>query len=272
MLLEAMLRGTAVGLLTGAGQTLGANVCSSKDTPVPAGDKSWFVVYVDAEMEGEGGGAPTFRTRSIVTIEIRSAEADSFAAAQTLGDTLAEVVKRTLLTGQGFDVTLAMTNGGTHAVPAAGSPKLYPGFLVRGPGIDRGGDFIAVQTVNDDGSVELSGAYAGATGSYSFNIGSFIALFEQIDAVKRFPDYHGENRKHIFTDTIEVHGHVHEVFEPAVGPSLTGLNLYVDSVNIFDASSDFPGAEPFTGIAPAPRESGPDGRPEIAASIDLPQT
>ena len=51
------------------------------------------------------------------------------------------------------------------------------------------------------------------------------------------------------------------------GPDLSGINLYADSINIFDPNGDFEGQEPFT-VAPAPRTAGPDGRPEIVADLD----
>lgn len=274
MLWRAMLRGTTVGLLTEAARCGGATVQSSKDTPVPAGTGNWFVVYADDEMEGEGGGAPTFRTKGIVTVEI-TAEAASRAEAEALLDTLTELVKRTLLGGQGFSVVLTVAQGSARAVPASGSPNLYRGYRVRGPGIPEGADFLAIESVNVDDTITLSAAYPGVSGDIRFNIGSFIALFERIDEVKSFPEYKGsENKKHIVMDTVEFHGHVHELFEPAIAQNLNGLNLYIDSVNIFDPNEEypageFPTGEPFTGIAAAPRTSGPDGRPEVGAQIDL---
>ena len=272
MLWRAMLRGTTVGLLTEAAACGGATVQSSKDTPVPAGTGNWFVVYADDEMEGEGGGAPSFRTKGIITVEIR-AEAASRAEAEALLDTLTELVKRTLLGGQGFSVVMTVAQGSARAVPASGSPTLYRGYRVRGPGIPEGADFVAIESVNVDDTVTLSAEYAGPSGDVRFNVGSFIALFERIDEVKSFPEYKGtENKKHIVMDTVEFHGHVREIYEPAIAQSLNGLMLYVDSVNIFDTDSDFAGLEPFDVAQPAPRASGPDNRPEVVAQVELPQS
>jgi hypothetical protein len=176
--------------------------------------------------------APEGRNSGIVTVEVR-AEASTRAAAEALLDTLVELIRGALLRGQGFDATLSVTNGSTHAVPTDVSLTLHPGFLVRGPGIPDHGDFVGIATVNNDGSVELSAPYGGSDGDVSFNIGSFVALFEQITEVKSFPEYKGtENKKHIATDTVEFHGYVHETFEPAITQPLNEIKLWVDSAPI----------------------------------------
>jgi hypothetical protein len=191
----------------------------------------WFVVYADDDLELDYGAAPAGRNSGIVTIEVR-AEASTRCGGSAAGYA-GELIRDALLRGQGFDATLSVTNGSTHAVPTDGSLTFYPGFLVRGPGIPDHGDFVGIATVNDDGSVELSAPYGGSDGDVSFNIGSFVALFEQITKVKSFPEYKGtENKKHIATDTVEFHGYVHETFEPAITQPLNEIKLWVDSAPI----------------------------------------
>jgi hypothetical protein len=276
MLWTAMLRGTSVGLLAAASLSAGARVVSSKDTPVPSGTMPWFVVYVDDESTGIGGGPPQFKTTGTVTVEARAEvpvrmvdKVDQGRRdAERLLSTLIELVKKTLLGAQGFAATIAVTNGSAVAIPEDPA-GISEGMLLRGPGINPNGDFVAVDTVNDDGSLTLSEAFAGDTGSYRFNVGSFVHLFEEITKLKVFTDYRGaENKNHVAFATIEISGTVTEIFQPAIGEPLNGITVYVDSVNIFDRSGDYTGDTPFNVAPPAPRTTGPDGRPESTVTID----
>ena len=98
---------------------------------------------------------------------------------------------------------------------------------------------------------------------------AFQQLFEQIDSVETRPDYRGVNAKvHTFVAVIEIMAHVTEIFEPTVTDSLNGVNIYVDSINIFDPNGTY--EPPFDySIGPAPRGEGPDGRAEIGGSADF---
>lgn len=100
---------------------------------------------------------------------------------------------------------------------------------------------------------------------------AFVGLFEAIESVDSQTDYNAtEGKRHAFSADIDIVAHTTEIFEPTIDQALTGINLYVDSVNIFDATGDYTGDEPFDVAAP-PRAQGPDGRPEVSANIDLPQ-
>ena len=266
MLWRAMLRGTATGLLANAAAGAGL-------------EPSWFVVTVRDRKRGNYGGAPEFRTYGEFKVEIR-AEATApdgtpsddvlevaRTAAESKLDDLCELAENALLGGQGLSLAIACTHGSAAATPAS-LAGLSPGMILRGPGIGARDPFVAIRTINGDGTVTLSAPYAGTTGSYLFNVGSFVALFEQIDSVDTYPRHRGlEGGTYAARSTIGIVGYVHEIFEPVRGPDLSGINLYVDSINIFDPNGDFEGQEPFT-VASAPRTAGPDGRPEIVADLD----
>jgi hypothetical protein len=268
MLWRAMLRGTASGLLANAAVAAGL-------------DTSWFVIYSRDRKWGDTGSAPQFRSTCEFKIEIDAAanapigtssgDIENAARAASLNklDDLCELVQDTLLGGQGTALAIACTQNSATATPAS-LTGLSPGMMLSGPGVSPQGPFLAIRTVNGDGTVTLSAPYAGTSGTYLFNIGSFVALFEKIESVDTFPRGHSfDGGSGTFTTraTIRIAGYVHEIFEPVRGPSLGGINLYVDSINIFDPNGDFTGQEPFT-VAPAPRTAGPDGRPEIVADID----
>ena len=63
-----------------------------------------------------------------------------------------------------------------------------------------------------------------------------------------------------------------EDFAPIVASPFAELAVYADLVNIFSPTGTFDSSlEPFDAATPAPRTSGPDGRPEFKALIELPQ-
>jgi hypothetical protein len=268
MLWRAMLRGTASGLLANAAAAAGL-------------DASWFVIYSRDRKRGNYGSAPQFRTYSEFKIEITASatapggtsSGDIESVARTLAeaklDDLCELAENALLGGQGTDLAIACTLNSATATPTS-TTGLSPGMMLSGANVSPRDPFLAIRTVNDDGTVTLSAPYASATGTYLFNVGSFVALFEKIESVDTWPRGRSfDAGSGVFTAraTICINGFVHEIFEPARGPSLSGINLYIDSINIFDPNGDFSGQEPFT-VAPAPRTAGPDGRPEIVADVD----
>ena len=59
-----------------------------------------------------------------------------------------------------------------------------------------------------------------------------------------------------------------ENYETRLGPTLTGVNLNIDTGRPADPNSDYQNVE--FPAAPPPRQHGPDRRVEIAAKIDLP--
>ena|ERR1700733_7753845 len=268
MLWRAMLRGTASGLLANAAAAAGL-------------DASWFVITSRDWKRGNYGSAPQFRTHSEFKIEITAQAAapggtpsdEVESVARTLAeaklDDLCELAENALLGGQGSDLAIACTQNSATATPAS-TTGLTPGMMLSGANVSPRDPFLAIRAVNGGGTVTLSAPYTGATGTYLFNVGSFVALFERIESVDTYPRARSfDSGSATFTAraTIRINGFVHEIFEPARGPSLSGINLYLDSINIFDPNGDFTGQEPFT-VAPAPRMAGPDGRPEIVADID----
>jgi hypothetical protein len=269
MLWTAQLRETARQLIANALKTQGADVQSDRDVPVVAGsgDGPNISVYVDDEMEGDYGTGPQFINRATVTIEIR-AVADSKDAAQALRDALNETVRHALLKNQGFAVQCLVVPGSKTVQPtkldglAAGMP-----FMGDFAGQDNYFEAIDVQA----GTCLLKKPWNGQTeGTYQFTIGSFIGLFERIERVKTYThDGVYDKKRHEFGATIEIVGRTHEIFDLEPTQSLSGLNIWVDSINVFDPSGAHAGEEgPFGGNNP-PRESGPDGRPEIATTIPV---
>lgn len=58
-----------------------------------------------------------------------------------------------------------------------------------------------------------------------------------------------------------------EEYQTRVPDVLNGINIRIDAGRPFDATGDY---QPSYPVAPPPRPSGPDGRVEINATIDLP--
>jgi hypothetical protein len=56
---------------------------------------------------------------------------------------------------------------------------------------------------------------------------------------------------------------------PAASADLQEVQLHVDAVNVFDQSGTYANPPFPAAVQPAPRTSGPDGRDEIGADIDL---
>lgn len=282
MLWTAQLRNTATQLIATALQQSGANVQSDRVIPAPAQSDGGVTIglFVDDDMEGDYGGVPEFLSRATLTIEITAEAAVSASplppqsAAQALRDTVTETIKNALLGGQGFQLACGVTFGSKAITLPEDAPKIVPGFKIMGNGA---GQDNFVETVNDDGTVTaakpicLKNQTAG-TATLQLTFGSFVALYERIDRVRTYNDDGAVDKKnYTFGATIEIVGHTHERFDPCVALDLNGVNIYVDTVNFFDPTGVYTGDEgPFAGT-PAPRTTGPDGRPEITAQVTIPQ-
>jgi hypothetical protein len=97
-----------------------------------------------------------------------------------------------------------------------------------------------------------------------FSTPAFVRLFEQIDEVDTRTEYRGvETRVHTAVGRDGDQGLCHRDLRTHLDVDLTGINIYVDSVNIFDPQGDYTGQIPFD-IPGPPREIGPDGRPKSA--------
>lgn len=267
-----MLRGTAVGLLKTALQTQGANVLSSADTPAPAAKLPSIGVYTEDEKHGDYGSEPAFRIHGRLTIEVR-VEGATAALAEAALDTACETIENALMGAHGFDVVCACTQDSNVVTPVS-VDGISTGFIAVGVDTSFGVlKFVGVQAIAD-GTVTLTDPWCFPTGSYTLNFGRFVELFEQIDKIKTDTEYEGERVKnHIFGATIEIVGHATERFDGCINETaFTGMNFYVDTIHPFDATANFtdPALEPFD-VAVAPRDRGPDGRPEIVGTAELPQ-
>jgi hypothetical protein len=101
-----------------------------------------------------------------------------------------------------------------------------------------------------------------------------IALVQKMD-VTTTTEISGEGSTYLAGVEMSIDCELYEVFDPVLlnpddYPALQGVNLHVDTARPFDANGIY-AASPFPdSVTPAPRTSGPDGRDEIAANIDLP--
>lgn len=63
-----------------------------------------------------------------------------------------------------------------------------------------------------------------------------------------------------------------EDFAPVASDPFEEFAIYADLINVYSPTGTFdPSLEPFTAATLAPRTSGPDGRPEAVAIVELPQ-
>lgn len=285
MLWRTQLRNSAVQLITVALRAAGATTTATKDTPVMSGSAPQVSVYADDKKYGESGGSvPTFRTQGLLTIEVRCEKPTRMVGnidqgasdASSQLDQICECIQNALFGVQGFTLVCATTLGSAVVTPPEDQlGNIVPGFCVMGGGA---GENNYVETVDvGAGTVTLAKPIclknqASGAANLLLTFGSFVRLYEAIDDVNTFTDYEaGENANHIASATIEIVGHTHEVFQPCGTTDLAGVNIYVDTVNLFDPNGTYTDLEgPFAGNA-APRTSGPDGRPEISVELELNQ-
>lgn len=101
-----------------------------------------------------------------------------------------------------------------------------------------------------------------------------IALVQQMNATTT-TDISAEGSTYLAGLEMSIDCELYEVFEPVVlnpdaYPSLQGINLHLDTQRPYDADGIYAGSPFPDSVTPAPRTSGPDGRDEIAANVDLP--
>jgi hypothetical protein len=107
-----------------------------------------------------------------------------------------------------------------------------------------------------------------------FGSAALVALVQQMN-VTTTTEISAEGSTYLGGIEMAVDCELYEVFDPVLlnpddYPALQGVNLHVDTARPFDANGIY-AASPFPdSVTPAPRTSGPDGRDEIAANIDLP--
>ncbi len=109
-----------------------------------------------------------------------------------------------------------------------------------------------------------------------FGAPAFIALVQQVASVSTTTEINGDGSQYQAGIEMSVDCELYEVFDPVLinpgnYPALEGVNLHVDTQRPFDANGIYAGSPFPASIAPAPRASGPDGRDEIAANVDLSQ-
>lgn len=107
--------------------------------------------------------------------------------------------------------------------------------------------------------------------------------FRHSNGVQEFTGYHysanatAEGKRFVGQMTFALEAQVFQVFEPEydaagtpIAPDLTGVDVHLDAVNVYDPTGSYPGAVFPAAVQPAPRDNGPDGRDEAGARIDLP--
>lgn len=102
-----------------------------------------------------------------------------------------------------------------------------------------------------------------------FGTPDFVKLFELIDSVETISTYKGVNAaRHTFTSVTEIRAHATEIFEPTITETLKGVNVYVDSVNVFDPNGTY--VPPFNyPVSDPQRPRGPDGRVEAGGKVEF---
>lgn len=81
-------------------------------------------------------------------------------------------------------------------------------------------------------------------------------------------NFHGDNDLILGDGRVEFTMNWRQNYETRVGPTLTGVNLHIDTGRPFDPVGNYP--NPTFPAAPPPRKHGPDGRIEVDVVINLP--
>lgn len=128
---------------------------------------------------------------------------------------------------------------------------------------------VTVEATTKDAAEALSDTLCETVENTLLGTPAYVMLFEQIDHVESRVDYRGDGaKKHTFVAVVEIKGHATEIFEPSITQVITGMNIYVDSQNIFDPNGTY--APPFNyPVADPTRGHGPDGRIEIGGSEEF---
>jgi len=108
---------------------------------------------------------------------------------------------------------------------------------------------------------------------------------QQFAGVETHMTVTSEGKKHLGETVVAFHVEVFQVFEPTIDANgdpfpptdqLEGIDVDADLTGTFDKTGTYTADPRFNAdfanaATPAPRTTGPDGRPEAAAKIDLPQ-
>lgn len=100
---------------------------------------------------------------------------------------------------------------------------------------------------------------------------AFVKLIQQVANVTSQAAYSSDGLKHIASLDMAISLESFEAFEPHLEEAspLKGLDVVVDSVNVYDANGSYTGMPFPSSVQAAPRTSGPDGRAEGGLSLDL---
>lgn len=101
-----------------------------------------------------------------------------------------------------------------------------------------------------------------------------VALIEEFTSVDTELEVTADARQHFGSFRMILECQLFESFEPATAslPALQGVDIHADLQNVFDPAGTYSNPPFPDSVVPAPRTTGPDGRDEGAASIDLPQS
>jgi hypothetical protein len=104
------------------------------------------------------------------------------------------------------------------------------------------------------------------------NSAAFVALAEDIAGTDSERRLNSDSERIIGEEALSIDLQFTESFEPANLPPLNTARIVVDAIDPADRAGTYPAIDPFPAAAAAPREQGPDGRPEAAPiTITFPQ-
>ncbi len=99
-----------------------------------------------------------------------------------------------------------------------------------------------------------------------------ISQIARIETETRVDSAHAQHIAYVTMDFyLEFFLSQEEFNPPEEAVPLTQIGIHVDAKNIYDPNGTYPDSLFPQAVKPAPRTSGPDGRDEIAALVDLPQ-
>lgn len=220
------VRRTAAALISSAladaSATITADVTDHGDTPVSAGATSHVLIRAD-DKKSAIGTPNSWRTDVALEIALR-VSGISAQNAQSRTDALTELIETTLLGGNGWSLNLTTAAGSTTATPSDMS-GLAIGMGISGTGLGNDNYITALDT--DACTIALATA-AVKDGTYAMVAGSFVDMFEGLDAMDSTSDDEGKaGAYHIWCADLTLSGHVTESFARTATTNLTGVSISI---------------------------------------------